>query len=484
MTGNVGVLGGEVSCGSSASRSHLGTPGGSAYVSFGSAGYTYPKNAICTEPRGGSQIQNGQFNPEQEYGITFAETFKAVAEGEYTLPGPAKEKRACDIRCIYRENAHQPATQQSGVNWVEKAFRKSTVEFVLVQDQFFTVDAQYADIVLPVTTTVEEDISVNSFGSIVTAEFALLAQKVIEPYFESKADPVIYFMLCDKLGLGEDVAPRLSIKQCEFNKILKATVVKESGTEREPLITVTQADLDALGVTGEPVEGRIPLKEIMDTGAYQVERKDGDNLMNCFDKAFAEDPEANPVGTASGKYEIYCQTLKDYYDFACFNDIDALPKYKAAPLGYEQTKTDPEFPFQFLTLHVIRQAHSNYSSIKQLNEVFPNDLLMSEYDAEKLGFKKGDWVVVSNKEGSKMARRLNVIPNLIPGVIALGEGNWRDINKETGIDEGGNANQVVPGQLLGDGYQSYNSSLLKVEAYSGSELLPDYRRPPRVPLVD
>jgi len=52
--------------------------------------------------------------------------------------------------------------------------------------------------------------------------------------------------------------------------------------------------------------------------------------MNVFNKAFRDDPENNPVETTSGKYEIYCQALKEYYDVACFNDLDPLPKYKPA----------------------------------------------------------------------------------------------------------------------------------------------------------
>lgn len=106
---------------------------------------------------------------------------------------------------------------------------------------------------------------------------------------------------------------------------------------------MTQADLDEYGVEGEPVEGVVPLQEFLDNGGYQLERKDGDHFMNIFHKAFIDDPVANPVETTSGKYEIYSQSLKDYYDLACFNDIDALPKYKACPEGYERAKEEGEY---------------------------------------------------------------------------------------------------------------------------------------------
>ena len=478
MTGNVGVLGSEISAGASNPNSQIGTPGGACMVSFGKSGYTYPVNPICTEPRGGSQVQNGLYDPNTEYGVPFSQTFKAIVEGEYAVPGPNGETKPLDVRCIVRDTLHQPANQQSGGAYVQDAFRKESVEFVLVQDRYLVPDAQYADIVLPVTTTLEEELSCCSF--LAPAEMALVGRRVIEPYYEAKSDPEVFFMLCDKLGLDEETVPRMTVKQAEFNKILGATILAEDGS-RKPLVTVTQDDLDAWGMEGEPVEGGlIGLDEFVKGGGYQLERHDGDHFMNIFHKAFIDDPVANPVGTASGKYEIYCQSLKDYYDFACFNDIDALPKYKPMPEGYEQAAQEADYRFQLLTIHVIRHSHSSFANVKQLDEVFANDLLMNTGDAEAAGLKKGDWVLVTNTEGSQVARRLNTVPHLMPGVVLLGQGNWRRLNQETGIDEGANANTLCRSQLLGDGYQSYNTNLVKIEKYTGPELEPDYLKAPLV----
>lgn len=69
----------------------------------------------------------------------------------------------------------------------------------------------------------------------------------------------------------------------------------------------------------------------------------------------------------------------------------------------------------------------------------------------------------------------------MPGVVLLGQGNWRSINQQTGIDEGANANTLCKSELLGDGYQCYNSNLLKIEAYTGPEVTPDYLRAPVAP---
>lgn len=150
------------------------------------------------------------------------------------------------------------------------------------------------------------------------------------------------------------------------------------------------------------------------------------------------------------------------------------------PEGYEQAAQEDEYRFQLLTIHVIRHSHSSFANVKQLDEVFANDLLMNAGDAEAAGLKKGDWVLVTNTEGSRIARRLNPVPHLMPGVVLLGQGNWRRLNQETGIDEGANANTLCRSQLLGDGYQNYNTNLVKIEKYTGPELAPDYLKAPLV----
>ncbi len=485
MTGNEGVLGGEVSAGSSFANSHFGTIGGTSLVAFGASGYKRAANPICTEPRGlqgwVADSISGGYDPAKEYGIPFGDLWKSIVVGQYHLPGPNGVTRELDIKCILRDNCWSPATQIIGGDYFERAMRK--VEFVVINDIYLTNDAQYADIVLPVQTPLELDYSISFMCT--PSDFVFVGRRIIEPYYEAKADCEIYYMIADKLKIGEDVAPRLSTKQATFNQIMAGTIRKPDGSgERETLVSVTEEDLKFYGIEGAPQEGKIPIKELIDNVIYQVERKDGDNYMNVFNKAFREDPEANPLKTPSGKNEIYCQRLKDYYDLAMLHDIDALPKYKPAVDGYEQSLTETEYVFQMVTPHHIRQAGSTFANVKQLNEVFPNDLIMNSGDAQKKGFKRGDWVLASNSDGAKIARRLNTSPCVVPGVVILAPSNWREVDQETGVDIGGNANTVTKPTLTGDGYQAFNSVLLKIEKYTGKELLPDYKRAPIVPLSE
>jgi hypothetical protein len=71
---------------------------------------------------------------------------------------------------------------------------------------------------------------------------------------------------------------------------------------------------------------------------------------------------------------------------------------------------------------------------------------------------------------------------MMPGVTFQGQGNWREIDQETGIDYGANVNHVTRSMLIGDAYQAYNTVRVKVEKWTGQELLPDYLRPPVIPI--
>lgn len=469
MTGSCGLLGAETVIGGGTGKAYFGA-GPKGMISLGTSGYQFYPNAICTEARSAGLISAGKLDPDQEYGIAHAECFKAILEGEYTPAGHGGEKRPCNIKAIYRDNPHNTTSQFTGGCSAEEAYRK--VEFVVVHDMMFNSDARLADIVLPITTTFELDIS--TWYTHAPAEFLVVGGKVIEPYYESKSDAEIYYLIADKLGMGEDVVPRMSVKQGEFNKIAGTTVLKEDGVTYEPLVSITEEDLKRYEVEGTPQEGLVPIAELFGQGCYQIPRKPDDKYTYYYGKEFREDPEGNPLKTFSGKNEIYCQSLKDYQDLIGFHDVDALPKYKPAVEGHEQRQQEGEYPFQMVTLHHIRQAHSIYSTSRQLNEVFSNDLLMSEYDADSLGFSKGDWVQVSSSTGGKIARRLNVMPNIMPGVVIIGQGNQRRIDADTGVDIGGNANTLTVPSLLGDGYQAYNSLLVKIEKWTGPALTPDY----------
>lgn len=64
---------------------------------------------------------------------------------------------------------------------------------------------------------------------------------------------------------------------------------------------------------------------------------------------------------------------------------------------------------------------------------------MNPVDAEQLGLETGETVLITSKWG-KCLRPLMVIDTIMPGVLAMGQGAWVEIDEETGIDMAGSMN--------------------------------------------
>ncbi len=67
-----------------------------------------------------------------------------------------------------------------------------------------------------------------------------------------------------------------------------------------------------------------------------------------------------------------------------------------------------------------------------------------------------------------------VIDTIMPGVLAMGQGAWVEIDEETGIDMAGSMNVLCGPKLTPTGYQSYNSTIVRVDKWDGEPLQPDY----------
>jgi anaerobic dimethyl sulfoxide reductase subunit A len=359
------------------------------------------------------------------------------------------------------------------------------VEFALCQDFHLTTGARYSDVVLPVTTQWERD----GYLVIPNRETAFWASKVIEPLFESKDDDWIDREIGLRLGVYEAAKAEISLKQQNFNKIAGATVVKSDGKSTESLVSITKADLEAMGVEGEPQTGRIPIMEFKDAGTYQVPRKEGDKFTYIGLKSFREDPEANPLKTATGKVELYSAALAEKVSGFGWTTIRPIPAYIPPECGYEATFSDwnkklkGQFPLQMYNKHYFRRSHSEFDNILQLREVFPQEFMMNPIDAEARGIKNGDTVKITSSEGSSI-RRVLVSERIMPGVTQLPHGAWTEFDESLGVDKAGSDNYLEAGVPTVEGHSGFNSQIVQVEKWNGPRLTPDAQWPQRIPLKE
>lgn len=483
MSGCIGKPG----CMTGSDKGHSWQVGGPSLVIGGSvlgdpAWFTPGGQEMLVNPIGGispsrfTDAPNGMYTrPLAPYvRINVNELWTSVLTGKFTAG--KDDVRECKTQMFYHTHSNL-LNQAPGTMKAIEAHRQ--VEFVVTQNMVMTTTAKYSDIVLPVTSQWERkgDLTMGYREQIV------LTRQVSEPLFEAKDDIWIATQLAERLGVDSSKVQPVSHEQGLYDQLANTMVIGDDGKTFEPLLTITQDNIDAMGVEGAPQKGRVLYEDFMRDGIYTVERHKGDNFGHVCHQLFREDPEKNPLSTVSGKFEIHSQALAEDLAACGWTTCSPIPKYEPAIEGYEETFADwgakikGEYPFQLVSVHGPRFAHSTFGNVPILREAFDHPFYMNPLDGQPLGLKTGDTVLVTSKWG-RVLRPLLLTDVMMPGVVALTQGAWVDIDEETGIDKAGSVNVLVGPNVVGFGHQSYNSAIVKVEKWTGKDLIPDAQGEP------
>ncbi|MFR1166560.1 MAG: molybdopterin-dependent oxidoreductase [Adlercreutzia equolifaciens] len=257
-----------------------------------------------------------------------------------------------------------------------EAYRK--MDTVIAQNLVMTTTCKYADIVLPISSMWER------YGIFEQAyrEQLIWTSQVVEPLFECRSDMDVALALADRLGVDKEALCPEADAQAVFNTVAAAKVLNEDNETWDNLVTITEDDLATLGVEGTPQEGRVPILDFKRDGIYTIERTPDDGRNFVPFQAFREDPEANALKTESGKLEIYCRAASEKVHGWGFAELDPICKYVPPTEGYEETFADwetkekGEYPFQILSLHILRHSHSTFANVPYLREAFDHPLYM------------------------------------------------------------------------------------------------------------
>lgn len=276
---------------------------------------------------------------------------------------------------------------------------ESLVEFILIQDNFLTPSARYADIVLPVCTQFETW-GLNDGWKY--GDELFLLPKLVDAPGECKSDYQICAELADHLGVG--------------------TAYRQGRDERGWV----EYCLD------RQRERRFPdaptLEDLLESNQGMVTRQVEEPVVAFAD--FRRDPTAHPLPTPSGKIELFSKTLFDMHK----PDVPAVPKYIQeweSPFGPEAQR----FPLQAIGHHGLQRVHSTHYNNDWLEEAFPQRLYMNPLDARARNIRDGDRVIVFNDRGTlEMQSRLTV--RILPGVVDIPEGAWWTPDDQ-GVDQAG-----------------------------------------------
>jgi anaerobic dimethyl sulfoxide reductase subunit A len=400
MTGNIGITGGSApglsSFGAMLPHIDLGPHAG-----LRMGGGTNPVDAVVPNRDLGKFCSPGGLSAARVNRFQLADAILKGRDGGY----PA------DYKLLYMVNINY-LNQCANTNKIAKALKN--LEFVVVQEQFMTPTAKFADIVLPTNTYMERnDLTTGGIGP-----FYACQNKAIDSIGESKSH----------LDIANELAERLGIT--DFNE----------KTEEDWLREIVGGCDD------------IPDYDIFrKTGVHKVKLS---KPYICFENQI-DDPASNPFPTPSGKIEIFSQQLADIEDSL----LPPIPKY-IEPWESCNDPLSEKYPLQLITSHTRRRAHTQFDNIPWLMELYPQAVSINTIDADAMGINDGDMVRVFNDRGEVIIPA-KVTGRIMPGVIDIPSGAWYDPD-ENGIDRGGCANILTKDVVSPGGAFPSNTTLVQI----------------------
>ncbi|MFZ7165605.1 trimethylamine-N-oxide reductase TorA [Avibacterium avium] len=299
-----------------------------------------------------------------------------------------------DIKLVYWAGGN-PFVHHQDTNTLVKAFHKP--DTFIVNEVNWTPTARMADIVLPVTTSYERnDLTMSGDYSMMNI---YPMKQVVPPQFEAKSDYDIFTELAKRAGVEEQFTENKS--EMDWLKGFYQTAFDAARKNR-----VLMPKFEKFWEENKPITFKANEK------AKKWVRYE----------EFRNDPLLNPLGTPSGKIEIYSDVVaKMNYD-----DCKGYPSWME-PAEFAGNTT-AEAPLALVTPHPYYRLHSQlaHTSLRQKYAVNDREpVLIHKDDAATRGIVDGDIVRIYNQRGQVLAGAV-VTDGIIKGTVALHEGAWYD----------------------------------------------------------
>jgi anaerobic selenocysteine-containing dehydrogenase len=267
--------------------------------------------------------------------------------------------------------------------------------FTVVSEQFMTDTAEFADIVLPATTQLEQEDIMFSWGHM----YVSYNHRSVEPLGEAVPNTELFRRLAARMGFTDDVFRRSDQDMCA----------------------------EAFDWSAPAMQG-ITLQSLKEKGWQRLNLPPADE--------YAPHAEGN-FPTASGKVEfkssaaaggnfvvpLFRQGSNDYQPA---DPVDALPHYIPPR---ESIRTNPELAAKY-PLNLLTPKSHAYLNSSSANLPFhrkaqgEQTILISPEDAEERGITTGQYVRVFNDRG-EFVIRAKIDASVLTGVAVSPVGGWR-----------------------------------------------------------
>ncbi|WP_318523287.1 molybdopterin guanine dinucleotide-containing S/N-oxide reductase [Photobacterium leiognathi] len=333
-------------------------------------------------------------------------------------------------------------THHQDTNRLINAWQKP--ELIVISEPYWTAAAKHADIVLPITTSFERN-DLTMTGDYSNQHLVPMKQ-VVEPQFEARNDFDVFADMAERLKAGG------------------RGVYTENKTEMEWLNGFYK-EAQAIGRQNRVA---MPNFSYFWKQNQLLEMKyNAQNAKFVRYQAFRENPIMNPLGTPSGKIEIFSKTIEGYK----YADCPPHPTW-LAPTEWVGNAKDGEL--QLMTSHAAHRLHSqlNYAELRKEYAIADREpISIHPEDAKQRGIKQGDLVRAYNHRGQVLVGAY-ITDGIKKGSVCIHEGAWPDLDPVTGICKNGGCNVLtgdIPTSRLANGCAG-NSSVVKIEKYTGPVL--------------
>lgn len=349
--------------------------------------------------------------------------------GRYDYRG--RSRTYADIRLVYWAGGN-PFHHHQDLMRLRRAFARP--DTVIVHDSVGTATAAHADLIFPATITAERE----DIGAAGNDPFVLAMQQLAAPHGEARDDYAIFLALAERLGCGQ-----------AFGEGLDAA----GWLQRiyDPLRDARRAQ----GIAAPDYE------LFRDGGSLKLPPRRAEGSI----ARFLRDPREAPLGTPSGRIEIFSGAV----------EAAGLPGHPAwiEPAEWLGGVLAVRHPFQLVANQPARRLHSqlDFGAASAGGKIGGREVArMSPVDAMRLGLETGGTLRIWNDRGGVLAA-LHVDPGIRPGVVQLSTGAWLAAADLDGVGPtcvNGNPNMVTadrPASRLSQGCAG-QLSLVSVERWN------------------
>ena len=350
---------------------------------------------------------------------------------------------------VYNSN---PAAVAPNQNAVLRGMRRTDL-FTIVHDSFYTDTADYADILLPAPTWLEQTDVQGAYGHL----HVQISPAAIAPLGESRSNVWLFSQLGQRMGFAEPcfrdterdlMAQALESKHPWLEGITLERMEASLGGDVEPVPLSSSAAPNAsdTAAAGAPKSDRMQGRGFV---ALQVPRDEHGNFLPFADISWFRTP--------SGRGEFASESRRAA-------GLDPLPAYEPGQEGFAAAST--EFPLQLLPRKGDNWMNSTFANLprhRAMQGDLADRLEMHAVDAAARCLAEGDLAGITSARGT-LRLRVHISERVAPGVVTCTLG-W---NKLAPDGEGVN---TLTSERVTDiaGGATFYSTLVQVERISSIE---------------